>query len=167
LVYSKSGLASGSHTLKIVVRSDRNANATANFVEIDALELGTSVATKLDDRASLVSYIGGWSQIAGSSYFSNTSTFTTTAGLEAQLTFTGSTIRWYGVAGSDHGKADVYIDNGLDSTVDLYSAARTTGQVYSKSGLSSGSHTIRIVVRSDRNTSSTNNYVEVDALEFQ
>ena len=167
LVYSKSGLANGPHTIKIVVRSDRNANATANYVELDALELGTSTATKLDDRASQISYVGGWDQIASSSYFSNTSTFTTTTGLEAQLTFTGSSIKWFGVASSDHGKADVYIDNNLDTTVDLYSAARTTGQVYSKSGLSSGSHTIRIVVRSDRNANSTNNYVEVDALEYQ
>jgi|GEM_PF-2992635 len=79
----------------------------------------------------------------------------------------GSSTSWFGVAGSDHGKADVYINNVLDSTANLYSATRTTSQVYSKSGLSSGSHTLRIVVRSDRNASSTNNYVEVDALEYQ
>jgi hypothetical protein len=169
VVYSKNGLSSGTHTIKIVVRSDRNPNATNNYVEVDALEIEatTIVATKLDDRATQVSYIGIWSQIAGSSYFSNTSTFTTSAGLEARLSFTGSSVKWYGVTGSDHGKADVFIDNVLEATVDLYSASRFTGVVYSKSGLSSGTHTIKIVVRSDRNPSATGNYVEVDALEFQ
>ncbi len=166
LVYSKSGLSSGTHTIKIVVRSDRNANATANYVEVDAFEVGAAATTKLDDRATQITYVGSWSQLSNSSYFNTTTTFTTSAGLEARLNFTGSSIKWYGVSSSQHGKVDVYIDNVLDTTLDLYSATRVTGVVYTKSGLASGSHTIRIVVRNDRNANSTANYVEIDALEF-
>jgi alpha-L-fucosidase len=168
LVYSKSGLSSGAHTIKIVVRSDRNPSATANYVEVDAFEAGAVVGstTKLDDRATQVSYVGTWSQFSNNSYFNNTTTFTTSAGLVAQLSFTGSSIKWFGVSSSEHGKVDVFIDDILDSTVDLYSVTRSTGVVYTKSGLASGSHTIKIVVRSDRNVSATSNYVEVDAFEF-
>lgn len=65
------------------------------------------------------------------------------------------------------GKADVYIDAVFDSTVDLYSAtAIDNTAVYTKTGLSNASHTIKVVVRSDKNPSSSNYYVTVDAFEY-
>ncbi len=172
-VYAKTGLSSGNHTLKVVVRSDRNASSSNNYVEVDALETGGTVtppapnATKLDDRSGALSYTGGWSQIGGANYYSNTSTFTTVSGQSVQLSFTGSSVRWYGVVGSDHGKAEVFIDGVYDATVDCYAPNWAAQSVYFKSGLSSGNHTLGIIVRSDRNPSATNNYVEVDALEYQ
>ncbi len=155
-----------------VLRFEVNANANPNndltsWSPTVAYSSGVASSVKIDDRNSQITYVGAWGRIAGSGYFDNTSTFTTSAGLEAQFSFTGSSIKWYGVKGVDHGKANVFIDNVLDSTLDLYAASRTTGVVYSKTGLTSGSHTIKIVVRSDRNTSATNTYVEVDALEYQ
>ncbi len=166
LVYSRNGLSNGAHTIKIVTRSDRNANATENYVEIDAFGVEDRPSTKLDDRDSQISYIGSWSQYANAAYFNNTTTFTTNGGLQARLSFNGSSIKWYSVSSSQHGKVDVYIDDVFDLTVDLYSLARVTGLVYTKSGLTSGSHTIKIVTRSDRNINATDDYVEVDAFEF-
>lgn len=165
LLYSKSGLSSGTHTFKIVVRSDRNPSASNNYVEVDDLTY-TPAITKVDD--ALATYTGSWSTSGfGSGYYNNTDHYTTSMNSTAEYTFSGTSVSWYGVKGSDHGKADVYIDGMLDSTIDTYSATRSVqAGLYTKTGLSSGSHTIKIVVRSDRNASSSGNYVEVDYLSY-
>ena len=167
IVYAKRGLPNGSHTVKIVVRSDKNLASSNYFVEIDALEALTQSATKVDDRSSGITYSGAWSQISSSIYHQSTSTFSTTAAAFAQYTFSGSSVSWLGPKGSDHGKADVYIDNSLQATVDTYASARADQvNLFTKNDLSSGTHTIKIVLRSDTNPASSNRYVEVDAFEF-
>ena len=167
IVYAKRGLPNGSHTVKIVVRSDKNLASSNYFVEIDALEALTQSATKVDDRSSGITYSGAWSQISSSIYYQSTSTFSTTAAAFAQYTFSGSSVSWLGPKGSDHGKADVYIDNSLQATVDTYASARADQvNLFTKNNLSSGTHTIKIVLRSDTNPASSNRYVEVDAFEF-
>lgn len=170
-VYVKRGLSNTSHTIRIQVRSDRNAAATGNYVEVDRLNSsrGTPVVT-WDDADSQLAYTGTWNTAvsAGTGYYRDTGHHSTTAGSYAQATFTGTSVEWLGKTDADHGKADVYIDGVLDQTVDLYSEERFTGiPVFRRQGLTSGTHTIKIQVRSDRNVRSTNNYVEVDALRFQ
>jgi alpha-L-fucosidase len=167
VVYAKRGLSNGSHTVKIIVRNDKNPASSNNFVEIDALEALTQTTTKIDDRSPNITYSGAWSQISSSLYYQATSTFSTTAGAFAQYTFSGSSITWLGPKGNDHGKADVYIDNIFQTAIDTYATARADQvNLYTKSNLSSGTHTIKIVLRSDNNPASSNRYVEVDAFEF-
>lgn len=85
----------------------------------------------------------------------------------AEYSFTSTLVRWYASKNDGQGKADVYIDGILDATVDLYSSpAIDNTAVYTKTGLSTTAHTIRIVVRSDKNVSSSNYYVTVDAFEY-
>ena len=164
IVYAKRDLANGSHTLKIVARNDRNVASSNNYVEIDALEALVQSGAKIDDRASSISYSGAWSQISASRYYQSTSTYSTSAGAFAEYTFSSNNISWLGPKGSDHGKADVYIDNVLEATVDTYAPARGDLEaLFTKSGLASGTHTIKIVLRSDKNAASSNYYVEVDA----
>ncbi|SFA74993.1 Alpha-L-fucosidase [Cohnella sp. OV330] len=164
-IYSKTGLAPGSHTIKIVARSDKDAASTDYYVEVDRMNVATGMPTVTDDTASGIAYSGTWptSVPTGTGYYGDTGHFSTTSASYAQYTFTGKSIEWYGVLGPDHGKADVYIDGTLDQTVDLYNAERYIDTLlYTKRNLSAGSHTIKIVVRSDRNASSVGNYVEVD-----
>ena len=164
IVYAKRDLVSGSHTIKIVVRSDKNVASSNNYVEIDALEALVQPGAKVDDRASGISYSGGWSQISASRYYQSTSTYSTSAGAFAEYTFSGTHISWLGPKGSDHGKADVYVDNVLEATVDTYATARADLEnLFTKSGLVPGPHTIKIVLRSDKNPASSDRYVEVDA----
>jgi alpha-L-fucosidase len=166
VLYAKRGLTSGPHTLKIVARSDRNAASGNNYVEVDALEaLEPVLAKSLDDRNAQIAYTGGWTPITGAAYAQATSTYATATGAEAQLSFSGTGVNWYGVMSPQHGKADVYIDGTLDATVDLYiTTPWAVRQIYSKTGLASGTHTIRIVTQA-KNPSSGNSYVEIDALE--
>jgi|GEM_PF-1476513 len=141
------------------------ANGSNHYIEVEVYK-ASATPTKVDD--SYLSYTGKWSTSGFSSgYYNDTDHFTTTAGSTTEYTFNGTSIVWYGVKGSDHGKADVYIDGILDSTVDLYQETRSVQSlIYSKTGLPSGVHTIKIIVRNDRNPLASNNYVEVDYLEY-
>ncbi|MCJ8014490.1 discoidin domain-containing protein [Paenibacillus sp. KQZ6P-2] len=141
------------------------ANGSNHYVEVEIYK-ASSTPTKVDDP--YLTYTGKWSTSGFSSgYYNDTDHFTTTAGSTAEYTFNGTSVAWFGVKGSDHGKADVYIDDVLDSTIDLYQETRSVQSlIYTKTGLPNGVHSIKIVVRSDRNPSASNNYVEVDYLEY-
>lgn len=156
LVYEAYDLSSGSHILKGVFKGPGS-------LQIDAFLYGTS--TKVDDTNASISYSNGWSTTIynRSSYYGGTAHATTGAGVTAQYTFSGSRIAWYGIAGPDHGKADVYVDGVLEKTVDCYATQWHPQILYSPVGLGSGSHTIKIITRSDKNPASSDTYVEVDA----
>ena len=165
LLFSVAGLGAGSHTIKIVVRSDRNAASSNNWVAVDRIALGAA-AGDVDDASSSLSYSGSWltASPSGSDY-QQTVHYSNVTGASAELTFTGTSVSWYGVKRNDHGKADVYIDNVLQATVDAYSTNEQRNTLlFSVAGLGAGSHTIKIVVRSDRNAASSNNWVAVDRI---
>jgi alpha-galactosidase len=72
--------------------------------------------------------------------------FATADGAAVEFAFTGTGVDWVTALGPDQGQADVYIDGGLVDRVNLVNAARTTTQqVFTRTGLKSGQHTLRIV----------------------
>lgn len=127
-----------------------------------------ATTTKVDDTNAGIAYSGTWT--AGSpnaAYYNNTIHWSATAGSFTEYVFNGTSAKWYASKNADQGKADVYVDGALDATVDLYSATTIgSASVYTKTGLASGSHTIKVVVRSDKNASSGGYYVTVDAFEY-
>ncbi|MDQ0876776.1 outer membrane protein assembly factor BamB [Paenibacillus sp. V4I3] len=125
-----------------------------------------NLITTVDDTA--LTYEGSWNTIGQpTGYYNETDHWTLNTDSNVQYTFNGTSISWYGVMDSDHGKADVYIDDVFDATVDLYQTTRAQQTLcYTKSGLTYGSHTIKIVKRSDTNPSAVGQYVEVDFLQF-
>ena len=69
------------------------------------------------------------------------------AGSAVRYTFTGHSVAWIAERGPGYGKARVYIDGALASTVDLGQATPASRQfVFRKAWPSMGTHTIRIVV---------------------
>lgn len=122
----------------------------------------------VDDLDAAISYVGSWSYSASSMQFYNRSYHTTlTPNDYLTYTFTGTRIGIFSSKGPYMGKIDVYIDNVLDSTIDLYSALLLTRfLVYEKTGLSAGSHTIKIVLRSDKNAASTGYNFYFDAFKI-
>lgn len=164
LLYSKSGLSAGSHTLKIVVRSDKNAASSNYYTDVDGFAVTASGPT-VDDTSAAITYSGTWGSNGTTStgYYNNTMHYSNSTGAYAQYAFTSTSVAYYGARNSDNGKDDIYIDGVLDQTIDRYSPTYDKQQLlYSKSGLSSGSHTIKIVVRSDKNASSSGYYSDVD-----
>ena len=70
-----------------------------------------------------------------------------------EFSFRGSTVRWLGTRGPDHGFADVYLDGLFQETVDNYAETRQEDLVkFEKTGIEGDRvHTLRVVVRKDRN----------------
>jgi hypothetical protein len=162
-VYSNLALSRGSHTIKIQTRSDHNSASQGYYVEVDALEYFRM--TRVDD--GMATYSGTWGTSTIPSLYASTSHFTTTANSYAQYSFTGSNIAVYGVRSPQHGKMDVYIDGSLKATVDAYQTQWTANTpLFSLTGLTNASHTVKITERSDRNPASTGNYCEIDAFEY-
>ncbi|MBI5197866.1 MAG: hypothetical protein HZA19_04575 [Nitrospirae bacterium] len=164
-VYSRTDLDPGPHTLTIEVTGTNVTASTDTFVDIDAFDV-VSPATRYEETNGSVTYAGTWSNASdtnasGGSYQSSSS-----AGASATFTFTGSQVSWISDVWWDLGIANVYIDGVLDTTVDLYNPANLYQQVvYTKSGLVSGTHTIKIEVTGTKNAASGNDYIDLDAFD--
>ena len=80
--------------------------------------------------------------------------------------FTGTAVQWIGPKNTNGGIADVYLDGSLAATVDTYSPAGKLFQqvLFSKTGLTAGSHTLEIVVTGTENPASSADTVVIDAI---
>jgi len=120
------------------------------------------------DSDAAVVYGGTWS--SSNSYagaINRDEHWTTTTANFAQLTFTGTSVKWVGLKAPNQGRADVYVDGTLQATVDLYSATNQLQQVlFSQSGLSAGSHVIKVVVKGTKNASSSGYYINLDSFVY-
>ncbi len=154
--HSEAGEVLSSH------RTQAELDHPNNSVDADKLRV------IVDDLDASISYVGAWSYSVSSMQFYNRSYHTTLTPADyLTYAFTGTRIGIFSAKGPYMGKIDVYIDNVLDSTVDLYSALLLTRfLVYEKVGLSAGSHTIKIILRSDKNASSTGYNFYFDAFKI-
>jgi hypothetical protein len=149
----------GTATVTITGIGNYNNTASTTFT----ISNGGSGATIYgNDTSSNTTRTGsGWALQSGSnscySYVaSDSATFT------VNVQNTGDTIKWYGVAGSDHGIANVYIDGVQKATVDCYSATRLVDTLlFTSASMSSGNHTIKIVVTGTHNASANGTYIEI------
>ena len=85
-----------------------------------------------------------------------------------EFTFTGPAVRWLGSKGPDHGLADLYVDGVRERTIDAYAPAPLAAQVLfekTRLGPAGRIHTLRIVVRRERNPASTDCYQGIHGFE--
>jgi hypothetical protein len=100
----------------------------------------------------------GWLLETNEQYYQGQAQVTAKAGESIRFSFTGSDIYWRAAAGSDAGKADVYIDDVFQETVDCFfpECALPYQFAFIKTGLDTHQpHTIKVVVRGDRNPASS------------
>lgn len=99
----------------------------------------------------------------------------------ATYNFTGTAVTFISTRGPDRGYAQIYVDGtritdgtialpgdsgGNKSGLDLFSAdTRYQERVYTKAGLTSGAHTIKVVVVGDMNALSQGTRVDIDAFD--
>ena len=153
---SFAGLGAGSHTLVITVTGARGSRAgTGTFVSIDAMQPGTAALQKTPP----VRYQWRFAPFAGASggHYS----VSDQKGSAVYFTFRGTSIEWHTLLGSSNGRAAVYIDGVLITTVDTYRS--TTGLGFLRiTGLIDTIHTIKIVNTGTRNAGSRGTYVTID-----
>jgi virginiamycin B lyase len=179
--YTASGLSAGTHTLAIEASGTRNPASFSSWIWIDAFEIagdggspppppppGGGAPSKIEETDASIAYAGSWATNGGGFNSGNSAVLSTDAGSSATVSFNGTAIRWIGLGDEWSGIAEAYIDGVLHSSVDTY---RTPGQAqvtqYTISGLSSGAHTLKIVVTGNRNPASAQAWIWVDAFEIQ
>jgi hypothetical protein len=80
--------------------------------------------------------------------------------------FTGDEARVYGTTAPGRGQVDVYLDGSYAATVDTYSPARRTQEIWFDTGvLAAGSHALELRCRGSRNALSSGSAVAFDKLE--
>ena len=86
-------------------------------------------------------------------------------GAEAIFKFKGTGVMISGVWNKDHGKADVYLDGKLDRSIDAYYWVANAGNpmafLYHNVVLQNGEHTVRIVVKGEKNPKATDTKITI------
>jgi alpha-L-fucosidase len=168
IAYQNSSLASGIHTISVVVKGTKNPNSNGKKVHIDYIKfLGNPTPpptiTQVDDPSGLIGYNGSWTHIARAQSYNDTISYSKATNAYAEYTFNGTSIKMYTQRGPGAGIFNIYLDGVLVATYDSYFASGLHQQLaYNQQGLSSGSHTIKIVVTGTKNSNASNNYVHVD-----
>ena len=179
-LYTRTFPSAGDHKIKIAVRPDRNARSSDNWVAIDGFQVGKKELTVVDDVPEQgIAYAGsgwmhsssGWERASGGSV-----SWTSAPSDSAEYKFQGGAITWVGKRCPACGLADVYIDGTLDTTVDTYMPDEDQFRVYLQGGWQAplyekswpepGPHTLRIIVRQDKNMLSAGHSVYLDSLQI-
>jgi SpoIID/LytB domain protein len=174
-VYSVTGLSAGAHHLMAITVDGPAAGAAGGYVSLDAIDVtgGTLIAyapptVRLQENSSAIAYAGTWTTGKSTHLSGGAQRYSAKAKAAATLTFEGTGATWIGNRSPSYGRAAVYVDGHLAKTVDQYS--RSTAYVrrlYSVSGLTYGTHAVRIVVTGTKAAASHGYTTAVDAFEVQ
>lgn len=131
----------------IMAGSDNRLRAESDGTTAVRMEVNRKT---VDDRDAAITYSGTWTNFSDSSDFNGTEKYSNTVGASAEYTFTGTGISFIGPKNNNLGTIDVYVDGVLQQAgMNLYAASKTYQQsLYSITGLSNNSHTIKVVVKS-------------------
>jgi hypothetical protein len=170
VVYSKSGLTDGPHTLR-VDRLSTPGDGGGTAINLDALDVRgelTPPVTRFEQDNPDLRYLGsGWSTATASVYSGNSMRLTSVSGTGFSAYFTGTGIDWIASVGPGYGNARVTIDGAATQTVSLYSA--TYGyqrSVFSVSGLGAGGHVLKVDRLSTPGTGG-GTAISIDALDVK
>ena len=129
--------------LVVVDDSDNRSDPTADVVARSAVAAGTY---KANDDA--VTRTGSWDPSGD-----DPTVLTASATASASLTFNETNVRWIGPKSPQGGIAKVYLDGDLVASVDQYASSPVqNATLFSTSGLSGTSHTLRVAWSSDQNS---------------
>lgn len=178
-VYTSGVLASGSHTLVIEVTGTANPSASGTIVVVDAFDVTSSTTspppppppsgtvTRVEESDAAIVYGPGW--IYDNTYgpwSGGSAVYSVDAGAHATFSFTGTGVSWIGYRGRYGGIVQVYLDGALAAEIDTYSATEEIAvPVYTRTGLATGSHSLRVELTGRKNPAATNSEIAVDAFD--
>ena len=173
-IFTASGLASGTHTLRIEATGTKNTASSTPRVFIDTfdVELATPapLVTRVQETDASVVYSTGWTTSGTTNLWSGANAKETkTVGAQATFTFSGTAVRWLGERGFTTGLARVSIDGQFIRVVDTRTAFQEGYQepVFTATGLAPGTHTltIEIVGRNNEAAGTIVERVVIDAFD--
>lgn len=156
-----SGLSTGSHTIEVRV------NSGGYYSDIDAFAVDIAAVGEgvYDNSHTHVRYFGSWSD---SSYtvgtYDNSLKISNSPQSGFRFAFTGDAITYIYSTSANRGRAAITIDGNNYGYIDQYSPDLRRQISKRFSGLGSGIHVINVVATGEKNPSSTDYYVDLDAL---
>jgi len=148
-IFTTTSLLPGTHTMRVV-------KVNGEYLQVDAFD-----TAQINNSSASIAFSGSWgrSMFRGAGDYEDDVHYSSANGDWFQATFTGETIQYIAPKSPQYGNFEVYIDNVLRGTYSAYAATYVPQQVvFTATGLSSGSHTIRVVKTSG-------SYLQVDALK--
>ena len=156
--YTWTTKATGNKTLYVDVK-DSNGQVTRKSMNY------VVNANLVQDSNSAISYTGTWKVATSTRHSGGTCKYASSTAA-ATYKFTGTGIKLIAPKASDRGIAKVTVDS-KTYYIDLYSAsAKDQSVVFSLSGLTSGTHTIKVEWTGLKNDSSTGTTITLDAFEI-
>jgi len=122
--------------------------------------------TVINETDPSVIWVGQWwyYYYPGSLFYNYDCTYSNVTGAAVTFPFYGKTGRVIGTKRSDCGYMDVFVDNIFKTTIDCYNTAENNKQVlYQTDELALDNHTIRTAVKGQKNPSSTNYTIIMEA----
>lgn len=100
-----------------------------------------------DESNRYVHFSGGWGEAEFASYNGGVVRYAIDSGTTAWFTFQGTSITWIGPVGPTRGQANVYLDDELVATVDVYARHyKPRAAIFTRTFDRLGTHTITIEV---------------------
>jgi len=116
------------------------------------------------NHSSVTYPVGSWKRQDSGAAYAGDLKYAATDGARARFAFTGREVAWVAPKGPSRGRAQVFVDGTLVTTVDLYSSvAQQRGVVFRQAWATSGNHVTVVVLTGTKNASSTGTRVDVDA----
>jgi len=158
------------HTLTAVARNALGIRFASDPVTVTVSNSSPPppppTVTRVEETDPSITYTGDWFPTDPRTWSGGTAVYSTTAGNEATLAFTGTAVDWIGFLGPQTGIARVFLDGVLAAEVDTYSPTEQTQVVvFRATSLANASHTLTIEVTGRQNPASTGVYVVVDAFD--
>lgn len=170
-LYTISGLAPGTHTLKLTTNG-KNSLSSGTFVGLDYYEIlpvtppPAPLVTIIDDQAE-TSLTGVWDTTSpGDAYYGKTRSKSTAANATITYTFTGTGVRLYGPRANDRGTMEITVGTNPAVIVNQHAPVGIPGYIeqgvrlFEVTNLPAGSHTLTAKV-----TSPSTKMVVIDWLE--
>ena len=151
-----SGLAAGSHTLKVVVLGTKRAAARDSQVVVDGFRVGTSTVASPALRMT-------WPTARTSKAMGGGFAQSDSRGATTTFRFRGTGITWIRSTGPGFGKAAVFIDGTKVATVDSWSRTSRFRVARSFGKLADKVHTVRLAVLGRHRAAATGSLVAVEA----
>jgi len=132
--------------ITLTLGASDNWESLNTVIVMDVASPGDRGLTNNNDPAA--TYTGSWIYGSGraTTEYGRDVHETSTNGDSLEFTFNGTDVDLIATCASNRGTADIYIDHVLQGSIDLYSATTAYRRtVFSKSGLSRGSHTLKVV----------------------
>ena len=167
------GLGPGEHEVEIRALGSAGSGSKGERVGIDGFDVsGTVLSASLPAQFSPVeeddarlSSSGVWSTAANTSMSSRGYTYSSDDEGVLNVTFEGTGLRWIGPRSPGHGVANVYVDGAYRATPSQYANSKLyRQQIWSVSGLTSGTHTVQIRVAGKSDDGRAPKPVAVDVL---